>query len=179
MRRPPGGWQLNKDGAIITGDTPEELEENVRAYMIQNGKSPGNITDEIAMHCHVNWPHLTEPNLDYYAMEGPQVGRAETQRKVFEWLAKMSLKAQESPPTKQEIEERTAICKVCKFNKSYKPEDILFEPIRRKVFLMTKGIMPKGLGWCSKWQIDTRLACQWSKDLLGPTDSKEDFCWRG
>lgn len=177
-RRPPGGWQLSKDGTIFTGDTPEELENNVREHMIQNGKPPGNIADEITMHCHVNWPHLTEPNLDYVEMETPQMGRADIQRKVLEWVGRMALRPQESPPSKDEISLRLKTCVNCKFNKLYRPEDLLHEPIRRRVFLMTKGNMLNGLGFCTKWHIDTRLACQWSKELLGPVDAKEASCWR-
>lgn len=169
---------MQKDGLILTGESPEELEENVRAYMLQNGKPPGNIADEITMHCHVNWPHLTEPNLDYIALEAPGLGRSEIQRKVLEWVGLISLKSQESPPEKEEIEIRTKTCIACKFNKPYKPDDVLFDFIRRKVFLLTKGNMPNGLGWCSKWHIDTRLACQWSKELLGPVEAKEASCWR-
>lgn len=170
---------MQKDGVILKGDTPQELEGNIRAYLIQNGKAPGNISDEITMFCHTHWPHLTEPNLDYVEMERPQVGRSESQRKVFEWLGKMALKPQESHPDKAEIEMRTKTCAACKFNRQYKPDDVLYEPIHRKVFLMTKGIMPAGLGWCSKWDIDCRLASHWSTELLGPVDSKVDGCWRG
>lgn len=177
-RRPPGGWQIQKDGTIITGETPEELEEKVREHMIQNGKAPGNIFDEITMHCHANWPHLTEPNLEYGIEPNNGLSRSDVQRKVFDWLGKMSLSPQESPPAKSEIDDRIKTCAACKFNKHYNPDDVLFEPIRRKVFLMTKGNIPNGLGFCAKWNIDTRLACQWSKSLLGPVDSKEDFCWR-
>lgn len=177
-RRPPGGWHLSKDGVILRGETPEELEENVRAHMIQNGRAPGNIVDEITMFCHTHWPHLTEPNLDYRELEMPVLTRSEIQRKVFEWIGKMGLRSQEQPPPKTEIDERTKTCAACKFNKAYKPDDVLYEPIRRKVFLMTKGIMPNGIGWCAKWHIDCRLACQWSKELLGPVDAKEASCWR-
>lgn len=177
-RRPPGGWHMQRDGQILKGDTPEELEENVRAYLIQNGKAPGNVADEITMFCHTHWPHLTEPNLDHVELSASQMGRSEIQSKVFEWLGKMVLKPHESPPTKQEAEERTKTCTACKFNKPYRPEDVLYEPIRRKVFLMNKGIMPSGLGWCAKWHIDCRLACHWAKDLLGPADAKEASCWR-
>lgn len=177
-RQPPGGWHLPVDGTIVRGDTPDELVQAVRKHFIQNGKAPGNIADDIAMFCHTKWPHLTEPNLDYMENARPSLTRSEVQRRVFDWLFAMALRPCESHPSVEDVNLRTMICEGCKWNKPYRVEDDLYEPIRRKAFLMTRGKLPDKLGWCARWHIDTRLAVQWPESLLGKAEVKEEGCWR-
>ena len=178
-RQPPGGWHLPKDGVIHRADTPELLEATVRDHLIQNGKAPGNIADEITMYTHLNWPHLTEPNLEYVESDGPPARtKSDIQRQVFDWLFKLSLRPQEEPPEKHVLDERVGTCRACKFNRPYTVEDDLYEPIRRKAFLMTKGKLPEKLGYCTKYAIDCRVACQWQADLLGKPESILEGCWR-
>jgi hypothetical protein len=179
FRQPPGGWHLPKDGTIHRGDTPEKLEEAVRAHLLQNGKAPGNIADEITMFTHLNWPHLTEVNLEYVETDrAPPRTKSDVQREVFDWMFKLALRAQESPPDKHVSDARIEKCRACRFNKAYLAEDDLYEPIRRKAFLMTKGRLPDKLGFCTKWSIDCRVACQWQEALLGKPAEVLDSCWR-
>lgn len=151
----------------------------MRQHMIQNGKAPGNIADEITMFTHLNWSHLTETNLEYVEMEGsaPRT-KSQIQREVFDWLFKLALAPQEEPPNKDVCEDRMAVCRGCKFNKAYHPDDDLYEPIRRKAFLMTKGRLPEKLGFCTKYAIDCRVACQWDNALLGKPEEALASCWR-
>jgi hypothetical protein len=178
-RQPPGGWHLPRDGTIHRADTPEKLEEIVRQHMLQNGKAPGNIADEIVMFTHTSWPHLTEMNVDYVSSDTkPARTASDVLRDVFEWMGRMALQGQEEPPDRHVIAARTARCLTCPHHAPYKPDDPLYEDIRRKAFMLTKGRLPDKLGYCTRWALDCRVACQWQEQLLGRPDASVPECWR-
>ena len=175
QHQPMEDHSFNDDGQLITSKTLKGLVEEVRDYRLRNGFPVGDVEQEIAESYSVKYPWLVE------TPKTGQIGSPEPQNSPGDAVARFVRSIWTNPPkaafTIERVEARAKACRECPFNEPFDVRAAGGDELVRRIYLLSRGESPAGLGYCRRHQWFAGLAVLLpGADKLAKSEMPEE-CW--
>jgi hypothetical protein len=175
-KRPPGGDHYpDPSGVTIKGKDVDDLLKNITAYRLKNSLPWGSPELEVAIYYCEIFPGGVEHN------PAEREGDAHFEWRPVDymerWVNKLWLHAHNRLVGAEAIDGRTATCRRCPFHRVWEADlDLASQvSIHRKLWILSQGNLPAGVGYCSFHERHAGLLCM----LEQPNFVKETpACWQ-
>lgn len=175
LRKPPEGWHYIEDKQTIDGETVEDVEKQIAAYRIRNGRPPGDPHQDMINFWVVKRPDFLEMTPEGAPPE-PKTPPDEL-GSVLLWLQRITQQGSDLEVGRGVIEERVTTCLECPCNVSISGSQSIKDEIDRRSFMIRKGEVTPGLHVCSCHLMDLRVAVRLRSEFLTQDPQQPGNCW--
>jgi hypothetical protein len=175
QHQPMGDHSFDDAGQLLTSKTLKGLVGEVRDYRLRNGFPVGDPEQEIAEAYSVRYPWLVE------TPKAAQIGPPEPQDSPGEVVARFVRSVWTNPPkavfTIEKAEARIKACRECPFNKPFDVRREGGDELVRRIYLLSRGESPAGLGYCPCHQWFAGLAVMLPEAAKLAKSEMPEECW--